>query len=450
MPTRAFVGVQIPIVDIRPLCSVMPRLEFPSWPTPAIGCEFVRSTGLVTARPRGAPLLPISGEASFVNALGSLFKPLGIDTENADRNRHLYGRLFGAEIGYRIDIGVRTPVHKGDTLKSVGLRVMREKYEVPRRKECRELFQLGPLVSRELCRRTTPHSAIEQSLDFFGDPTKATAFQRRAVHALSPLVVVERWSRDQTIRFSATTLWADHNRHANLWELQLDSSRRTESRQLRAAVWRIHFETEILSRILALRNAKTSIPFDDELLYAYLDRATRTLVKRSYAGYDQHSIIAIASMIGGFDSSALLSSLEYLREEANGTARRIDIILERSALAEAQLIQYIEKVENVVGDKISISNSSNANIVNRSTDTQIAQTGLASKELLDELKSLTSKPEIKEDENARQALEDLIEEVEGPKRFDVAKKLWERLKNASPVMGVVLAAASLAAKLFGA
>jgi hypothetical protein len=155
-------------------------------------------------------------------------------------------------------------------------------------------------------------------------------------------------------------------------------------------------------------------------------------------------------MIGGFDSSALLSSLEYLREEANGTARRIDIILERSALAEAQLIQYIEKVENVVGDKISISNSSNANIVNRSTDTQIAQTGLASKELLDELKSLTSKPEIKEDENARQALEDLIEEVEGPKRFDVAKKLWERLKNASPVMGVVLAAASLAAKLFGA
>ncbi|WP_145708658.1 hypothetical protein [Rhodococcus rhodochrous] len=351
--------------------------------------------------------------------------------------------------GYRVDIGMRVPIYEVDSFKIPGLRALRQKFELPYTGFDGELFDLDKEIASYIRRKTEPHN-VPQASDGGSNSLTLGKFERLSVSSCTPLIQVEIWKPGSEISISAEAVVTGKKSYGQIWQLKLDPTRRDESRKLRSAVWRLHYETQVLNAILELWNSPTPVPFNEERLFNYLDRTTRLLVKDSYSGCKSHPLMVILSGLYGLKSSTLIQFLESTREEASATARRIDVILERSAIARSQVLQYgpIERI--IMGDNMEISNSTNANIVNRSKGTKISQRGgLASPDLLDELKDLLTRDEIKEDKSAQYALEDLIEELEGPKRFDVATKFWNRLRDSSPVVSALLASTTFAMNVFG-
>ena len=103
---RVFLGIQFPMVDLRPLIEGVERLSAPTWPSPAIGQEFIRSCGVVRARPKGQPL-SVLGEAGFVSVNGMLPAEKKAPPGAPRTSRLLYARIYGTEVGYRFDVGVK-------------------------------------------------------------------------------------------------------------------------------------------------------------------------------------------------------------------------------------------------------------------------------------------------------------------------------------------------------
>lgn len=455
MTQRLFVGVQLPVVDLRCLVAGYVKLPAPSWPSPYAGVEFMRGIGMARDRPRGAPITAL-GENTFINAQGKLFRLAPKREQKRPGFRTAYARLFGTEMGYRLDLGLIAGRHERSSMQTFAAKILKEKAFLGKQ-NAYPLHQYGFPLATRLTQQSTPHHSVYKT-EAPVTMGRSAARDRMLVHAGRPLLMIENWGEGVAIGLEGQSTYLG-SKLIPVWELSLDKERPELSRNLRATIWRLHFEHEVLMTVLTQLRSPQPIEFDKERLLEYLDGTTRILVRQSYAGYDQPSLLAVANRIGGFDSSMLSQSLEYLRSESQGISRRLDLIIERTSNRAATLwgtdvpvvVQNAKKVEFILGDRITAKNNQNSPIVNRSRQTTMGfnTDNLSSPDFIEELEEFLSADEIRNHPTANEIAVALEKEVKGPKRPEVARALWTNLKSSSPVISAILAAASLVNAVLG-
>lgn len=443
-------GVQLPIIDLRRLVHGYPKLSAPSWPAPSAGYEFLRGVGVARDRPRGAPISTF-GEKTYVNALGRLLKPVVVDGKFQRPPQTVYARIFGTDIGYRLDIGSTVTSHAPQLAGSIARRILETQYLLGKNGKY-PLHSYAQPLGEKLMQQTTPHGAVwsgETRLPV----NEVTTSKRRLIRAGCPLVLIEKWMQDVEIGLAVEAVNIGGKR-IPVWELTLDTERRELSRNLRATVWRLHFEHEVLETVLNWLKQANQSEIVMERVLGYLDAATRMLVRESFGGYDQPSLLAVAYRVQGFDASSFSERLQYLGDEARGISRRLDLMIERTASRAAGLwrtevsVFVNPKKVTLMGDRIKAKNST---IVNRSKNVTTAQESsvLSSPQFLSELDKALSHSEIQSHPLARETADALRAEVAGSKRIEIAQRLWSKLKEVSPVISTLLAAASLVNSVLG-
>ncbi|MEV8241437.1 hypothetical protein AB0O90_14430 [Microbacterium testaceum] len=267
---------------------------------------------------------------------------------------------------------------------------------------------------------------------------------------------MERHLQGLSARLTATWL-VSGNQRTPVWEILTDHDRGDGGRALRVALWRLHYEATSLTELLRLLDAHDPAALNLTAIESAIDSITRRLKDGRGAG--GVTLLAIARAIEQFDSSEIATRLTALRQESRGAARRLERLLELSILdraasmAAASAVPLTIRLERnkTVGDKISISGSNNS-FANRSKGATVVTLNgvtLSSPEVLQELENLLANPEITAHPVAREVGAQLLEEVQGERRLDHARTFWSKLKDVSPVIGTVLAGASLLNNLLG-
>lgn len=322
---RHFVTFQFPVVDLRSLKRDKEgRLQAPAWPEPRPAVEFVRSTGVVQDRPRGA-IDYWDGERSFVDAARLLrVEPPKAGGSPAFRVR--YRRLYGSSVTYRVDIGF-------DYWLSAAEKFRLQHPGTPEADAARELALIrtrlgssqgeltsaGPHLAVLLGRRTTSAMHLSQHI-------------LPRLHAGRPLAMVEVGVGNQRSVQVATALTRSKIR-TPIYVLRTTGGDRLLERNLRAAIWRLHSELETLQEVARQWNSAPD-EFAEEELLEYLDHATKSLVREHSAGLPNAPLVALATELPTFATTELSRLTDLLGARSKGIQRRLQIALERAADAE--------------------------------------------------------------------------------------------------------------------
>lgn len=274
------------------------------------------------------------------------------------------------------------------------------------------------------------------------------------------LIVVERNDTMAEPTLSVQRHWLNKLNYP-VWEMRLNPAKRVEARDLRTALWRVHFEKEVLHqlRLIAsdskLRNA---YKIDSQKLNQQLEATARKLRKPKHGQISRHCLLAIAGGVDGFHE--MFNDLEYLTAESKIAARRLEAAINKAfdadiALASATNItvmramvdrytvnvkeikveQQGDKFENIGAGAIIINRSALNNALNRvSADRQ---------DVREALEEVTGYIESSRVPDASAAYNEFLQELEQPEARKTRLKLfWDGVVAALP--GVTKLADSVA------
>ena len=418
-----FAAVQFPIADYRELIEERARdkLPRPSWPEPATGVEWVRSMGAARPRPKGDPL-GIEGESAFIDLKSKLV---------VHGSSLHYARLYGTRFGYHVDLGFRIS-GLGDA-SSIAKRLAALTLEIDGTRS--PLLSAGEPLSRHIGEKTTRHGARKPGL---------------LLTAGDPLILLEGGTRRKADTIQVRTLMVNKWTVASVWALSLRHPGSTESRQLRAAIWRLHYEHSVLRSFLGQEHWA-----DRDRLFAYLDWTTRLLARGKRNGVNQQSLRSIAYRAGGWRTGLHESSIRYMRVQSKGIIRRVQLMDERSTVIDNSVRN--QEIRIIVGDRIEVGD--NSQVVNRSPNSAVQSNSdnssanvtieVVPHDIRATILELLSRDEIRTDPLAAELANQIRDELSGEARTSVVKKLWDGLRNISPVIGALLGTATLVSKFFG-
>lgn len=318
-PERMFAAIQFPLVDFRRFGYTHSRLSRPTWPSPIPRLQFVRGVGPVRDRPKGAAGLGL-GEQSFCEA-NKLVK------FSSDPSQNLAGpiipsfrRLFGSEGGYRVDVGMRFyPRQLESVWDDAAHSVLDLKVHVGEG-PATLLFDAGRHLALRLDELTSPSNRNLAGLD--GKVDRAWS----GITSCRPLVILEYGSATDSETMSAFSIT---RMSENISVYALPKSDRGHGRLLRSAVWRLHFEIELLKAI-AVNYDQNSSSCDKEWLDGYLNICLSKLAKKRRGGFEQGSILRLAESIQGFNRTELSSLAKDVRGRSKGLAKQLDLLLDAS------------------------------------------------------------------------------------------------------------------------
>ncbi|NCT90495.1 hypothetical protein GXB85_05990 [Cellulomonas sp. APG4] len=108
-------------------------------------------------------------------------------------------------------------------------------------------------------------------------------------------------------------------------------------RNVRGAVWRLHADLELLREVGRHWNSDPEI-LDRGALRDLLEDVSRRLVATHRGGVDQPALLAIVESVRGFDRTELYDLAISVGRRSRGLARRLELILERSAAARIESV----------------------------------------------------------------------------------------------------------------
>lgn len=312
----AFVFVQLPFTDLR-ILEPESKLVHPAWPDPGES-DFLRGIGAARVRPLGPGTRHFAlGERSFVHARGLFTRG---DGWRWDDELH-FRRVFGTVFGYRVDLGIRffgvvprdsitqIPELVAQTL-SKRLRIAGRQYPIAASRSA---------IRRELERATTPNQHEQTSTSSLMRLEPAPIF-----------VAVEHSTLDvgraPTLTLRRTFIGPTP---VSVLELartpSLSVAQRDHLREMRIALWRANYETEVLSRICRAHQVNPTLvasPVVLDYLHGTIRRLKRSAILRENP--------AIADL-GAFGSDNLHHQMRQLQSaialESKGVARQIEAAL---------------------------------------------------------------------------------------------------------------------------
>jgi hypothetical protein len=418
-----FAAVQFPIADYRELIEERAgdKLARPSWPEPATGVEWVRSVGAARPRPKGNPL-GVEGESAFID-----LKPKLVVHGSGLQ----YARLYGTRFGYRVDLGFRIS-GLGDA-SSIAKRLAALTVEIDGKLS--PLLNAGKALSRLIGEKTTRHGARKPGL---------------LLTAGDPLILLEGGTRRKADTIQVRTLTVDTWTAASVWALSLKRPGSTESRQLRAAIWRLHYEHSVLRAFIGQQHWA-----DRDRLFAYLDWTTRLLARGKRNGINQQSLRSIAYRAGGWRTGLHEWSIRYMRVQSKGIIRRTQLMEERGTVIDNSVRK--QEIRIIVGDRIEVGD--NSQVVNRSPNSAVQSNSDSSSatvtvevvppDVRAAILELLSSDEIRAEPQAAEIANQIRDELSGEARTSVVRKLWNGLRSVSPVIGALAGTATLVSKFFG-
>lgn len=325
------VNCQFTLCDARPFgADADTLLGVPNWPLPLDGVEFERCFGLVKRRRRGG-IEVFEDELYYARAVGGLrFDRLEVQSVGEKPNAFVpYGafrRLFsnGGAVA-RIEVGLsnhtRRRIHhlrgcNGRQLVRIALDVLDLPVRVmkyrSREKECR-LGAAGPALA---------------ALYGAATATGGKAFDKRLLHAATPLLVIEyepgevewlpavasRMDPQAVAGANVSFLSIDHGKQQiGTWLLDLESADRGQVRRLRVGLNRLHAEHQTLKWILhvcSLRHRPIPAGERREALRDYLQETSAMLAIDQRAGLSPaaiHDLLASYDRLSGSEDRALMA-----------------------------------------------------------------------------------------------------------------------------------------------
>jgi hypothetical protein len=313
-PKARLVAIQFPFADLRPISlNSEQRLRTPTWPDPDPGREFVRSSGIVSIRPRGGALDWL-GEHVYCDASKLLRLPPG-----RRQLKPVFRRLFGTEHGYRVDIGAQASKRLWATVTSpAGLASLL--LDCPVRVDGADMT-LGTCVgnlSGALRRRTS----LQLNAPGSGN----------ALIPGTPIVLVDELQRGGGPSSFRVDSHSIGGRRIDVFAITRFTESRdwADVRDLRVAWWRAHFELEVLRCTLRQWRMRPD-SFDPLRLRAYLSDSVGRLNRWRRNGVNQVLLISMRASINDYGRAALVELADSMRIEAKGVARKIDLLLERTS-----------------------------------------------------------------------------------------------------------------------
>jgi len=334
---------QFPICDGRPFSPTgTSRLSDPPWPLPTPGTNFVRCFGPVERRRRGGHEVFVD-EVFYASASGALkFQHLErqeLGTGPATfRPYCAFRRLFcnGSAV-VRLEVGITdrtltagSPVRLyGHHVEKIVLDLLELPVQVTQ-------FMADPVV----CSLWGTGKPVA---DLYASATAAVGREssgsaNRLVVAGEPLLLIEYTAdeiqslpeRAQAVDpqriggANLSFLWLEYRRRRfGLWFLRRDAVDAAFGRRLRLGLLRLHAEHQVLKYVLSLlsKGVIGYAPHTDagNAFDAYLNEATRVLLRRNHAGLSQAAIrevIAAYQLVANLDEQSLLAEkLEQVRRQ---------------------------------------------------------------------------------------------------------------------------------------
>jgi hypothetical protein len=190
------------------------------------------------------------------------------------------------------------------------------------------------------------------------------------VTSLRPLVLIEHGPSGKLPTITSDSIMFHGERISAYWMQRGEDGRQT--RLLRAAVWRVHFEVHLLNAVAAAYQNQPEA-FDVERLDAYLHLCLDRLAKKKRGDCDQKGLLVLANSVLKFNRTELSEFADSVRSRSKGLAKQLDLVIERSeqlkiiSSSPASILHVnIDQSRKVihVGDKIKAEN--HAQIISRS------------------------------------------------------------------------------------
>lgn len=423
---QAFIFVQLPFTDLR-LLEPGTKLVHPVWPDPGES-DFLRGIGATRVRPLGPGTRHFAlGERSFVHARGLVARGDGWGRDDL-----YFRRVFGTAFGYRVDLGISfMGVVSRDSVRQIPelvAKTLSKRLNVGGRS-----YAIGAsrsAIRTQLERATAPNrppQASSSSLMRIEPAPIFVAIEHSTLDAPQPTLSLRRTFVGQT--------------PVSVLELArtpaLSMARSNHLRELRIALWRANYETEVLSRICRAHQVNPTLVASRAVL-DYLHGTIRRL-KRSTILWENPAI----ADLGAFGSGNLLHQMQQLQDaialESKGVARQIEAALSlyspRGHEKGIYGVSYINYGQvGAMGDDASASGIIFTQGATVLTPEALPQLGAALNELVARGRQL---PVVEQDAASLEALEQArdaaqsgkLPETEGALRragrwaFDLAEKL---------------------------
>lgn len=351
-----------------------------------------------------------------------------------------YRRLFGTADGYRFDIGFAVRARRRTSPDAVVRRVAETAVAVADFVSDVPLWRAGPRIAHRLDSVTGSGTAD---------------FGRPGLMPGAPAILLEREdSAPAGVRVarlvSAPAAMEVNNAGAevHMYELVGRRAERRTLRQVRASMWRLHMEVELLRCIGRLATREGIESLHGHAVMDAVGRLAGSLGHQARFGLAQPPVLALAAYPHRLEP--LLELAERVESQSLGLSRALQIAAERALMVRAasagiRVIQstVVHKKEEVVvnmkGDKIKATGGST--VVNRSAVlNSFNQLQASAPELADALRQVQELV-VGSGDDAIDLSNELIELAAGGKR-NLFRAAWERLKEIAPVVGGLGDAAS--------
>jgi hypothetical protein len=476
-----FAAIQVPIADARIFFSDdAGRLRRPGWPFAVTNKEFVRSFGVVRARPTG-PFADWT-ESAYCEADRILRFPSGFGRVSVGRDgrytvlRCVYRRLFSdGDAVVRLECGLTTRAGSGvnETFDSDGLThlvgaclAVPVSVKQPGRTYTGDLATAGVSLAATYRRATGRVGAnSDQSwmvtaaapaivVQHIGDPVGPALQHYRRVDELSDDDVVCLHARTQCSKQDVQTFVLRH-------VVDVD---RDKLRRLRHFLFRRHAQREAIKAVLALVRQQRlcyemGVP-ESERLSRWIDATLKALTQRSAFGFVVGSEVRLAlgldDVISPGEADLLANQLQEVRASVRGRLRAVvstgapqptlvikaaGSFLLGNTIGEMNMEDHTTQVGNIsgstiggIGSKFSVSDS--LNTITNGTGSDELKTLL--KELAEQVATMTANASPEHAQAAARNAADLISEATaGDPRPSVLKALGEGLKSAAEAVGKV-------------